>query len=256
VGFVLARTLTPAAFDEWGWRIAFLLGAAIVPFGLWIRNTLPETLYGTDQGVAPQPAASGYGRVAFLAFLIFASSTVATYVQTDLTTYAQDTLHLGAQAAFMGSMANSFAQICGYPLGGWLSDILGRKPVLIGGTALFGVAIYPSFLAVVHLPSGLTLAVAAAVLGALSGLAQAPQLTAVSELLPRSVRAGTLAVVYALAIASFGGSTQFVITWLIRATGDPLAPAWYTLGATMVGLTAVSLIRESAPAARGRSRRA
>jgi MHS family citrate/tricarballylate:H+ symporter-like MFS transporter len=249
VGFLLARALSPAAFEAYGWRIAFLLGAAIVPFGLLIRNSLPETLQGTDSGGAPPPAA-GYQRIALLGFLIFASSTVATYVQTDLTTYAQDTLHMGTQAAFVATLINGIAQMCLYPVGGWLSDLRGRKPIQIGGTLLLGVAIYPAFLAVVHLHTPLTLALAAGVLGALTGLAQAPQLTAVSELLPRSARAGTLALVYALAIAAFGGSTQFIVTWLIGATGNPLTPAWYMIAATIVGLIAMSLLPESAPTRR------
>lgn len=247
VGLLLARTLAPPAFEEWGWRIAFLLGAAIVPFGLALRGSLPETLHGTDSGIAPQT--EGYRRIAFLGFLMVASATVASYVQTDLTTYAQDTLRLGAQAGFTATMMNGLAQACMYPVGGWLSDVVGRKPVLIGGTLLLGTATYPAFLAVVHMRTPLALVVAAAALGALTGLAQSAQLTAITESLPRAARAGTLAVVYALAIATFGGSTQFVITWLIGATGNPLAPAWYMVGATILGLGAISLMRESAPSA-------
>jgi hypothetical protein len=74
-------------------------------------------------------------------------------------------------------------------------------------------------------------------------------LTTITEALPARIRAGTVAVVYALAISVFGGSTQFVITWLIGATGNPLAPGWYMLGAAVVGLGAVVCLRESAPRA-------
>jgi hypothetical protein len=35
------------------------------------------------------------------------------------------------------------------------------------------------------------------------------------------------ATVYAVAIASFGGTAQLVVTWLLHVSGDPLAPAWY-----------------------------
>jgi MFS family permease len=248
VGLLLARTLAPAAFEEWGWRIAFLIGAAIVPFGLAIRHSLPETLHDADSD-GPAPSTAEYRRVAVLGLFVLASSTVATYVQTDLTTYAQDTLRLSAQAGFMATMVNGLAQACMYPVGGWLSDLLGRKPVLIGGTLLLGALTYPAFVAVVHLHTALALVAAASGLGALTALAQAPQLTAITESLPRTARAGTLAVVYALAIAMFGGSTQFVITWLIGVTGSPLAPAWYMVGATIVGLAALSLMRESAPLA-------
>jgi len=44
VGYGLASLLSDAAMDSWGWRVAFLLGAAIVPFGLILRRQLAETL--------------------------------------------------------------------------------------------------------------------------------------------------------------------------------------------------------------------
>jgi MFS transporter, MHS family, citrate/tricarballylate:H+ symporter len=247
VGLLLARALAPAVFEEWGWRVAFLLGAVIVPFGLIIRRSLPETLHGVDS--EPAPAPTGYRRMAVLAFVLLASSTVATYVQTDLTTYGEDTLHLGAQVAFTATMLNGLTQAGMYAVGGWLSDIVGRRPVLLGGTLVLGVAIYPAFLLVTHLRTPLALVTAAAVLGALTGFAQSAQLTAITESLPRATRAGTLSIIYALAIALFGGTTQFMITWLMRVTGDPLAPAWYMLGATVLGLTAIGLMHESAPRA-------
>jgi hypothetical protein len=54
-------------------------------------------------------------------------------------------------------------------------------------------------------------------------------------------------VVYAISIATFGGTTQYAVTWLIKITGSSLAPAWYWTGAAVVGLIAVSVVRESAP---------
>ena len=70
---------------------------------------------------------------------------------------------------------------------------------------------------------------------------------ALAEALPRRVRAGTLSLVYALAIAVFGGSTQFVVKWLLRTSGNALAPGWYMLAAALLGLLSMSLLRESAP---------
>jgi len=45
VGVGLSAILAPAALDAYGWRIAFLLGAVTLPFGLWVRRGLPETLH-------------------------------------------------------------------------------------------------------------------------------------------------------------------------------------------------------------------
>ena len=44
--------MAPEALDAYGWRIAFLIGAVCLPFGLWMRRTLPETIAHADAGVA------------------------------------------------------------------------------------------------------------------------------------------------------------------------------------------------------------
>ena len=45
VGLVLSKFMTSAALDAYGWRIAFLLGVACLPYGLWLRSRLPETIH-------------------------------------------------------------------------------------------------------------------------------------------------------------------------------------------------------------------
>ncbi len=57
-----------------------------------------------------------------------------------------------------------------------------------------------------------------------------PIIVALTEALPKTIRSGVVATTYAFAISVFGGSTQFIITWLIRAPDNPLAPAWYWMG--------------------------
>ena len=75
----------------------------------------------------------------------------------------------------------------------------------------------------------------------------APSTSAISESLPASIRSGAVATIYAFAISIFGGSTQFVITWLLDVSGDPLAPAYYWTGAAVIGLIAMALVGETAP---------
>jgi hypothetical protein len=70
---------------------------------------------------------------------------------------------------------------------------------------------------------------------------------AVTETLPKRIRGGAFATIYAVSIAVFGGTTQLVITWLIHVTHSPMAPAWYLVGAVAIGQVARRLILESAP---------
>jgi surface polysaccharide O-acyltransferase-like enzyme len=75
---------------------------------------------------------------------------------------------------------------------------------------------------------------------------------AFTEALPQQIRGGIFATVYAVAIASFGGTAQLVVTWLLHVTGNPLAPAWYLLLAAVVALIAMSLLPETAPVKGGK----
>jgi MHS family citrate/tricarballylate:H+ symporter-like MFS transporter len=245
VGVALSSTLSPRSLDEYGWRIAFLLGAAIVPVGLVLRRALPETLARPEP--PPRAAISSYRAVAVLGFGMLASGTVIGYVQDYFTTYAADTLGMSPRLAFLATMVSAFSMMCCDPLGGWLSDRVGRRPVMIVSTALLAGCTYPVFFAIVRFHSPAVLYGGCALLGIFTGLNQGPVVAALAETLPRRVRAGSLSLIYALAIAVFGGSTQFVIKWLLRATGNALAPGWYMLGAALLGLASMSLLKESAP---------
>ena len=96
--------------------------------------------------------------------------------------------------------------------------------------------------------SAVTLFALAGGLSGLANLAGAPILAAITESLPKRVRAGGLSLIYALAIAIFGGSAQFNVAWLTGVTHSNMAPAWYMAIGVAVGLIAMSLMRETAPA--------
>ena len=63
-------------------------------------------------------------------------------------------------------------------------------------------------------------------------------------------RSAALALSYSIAVAVLGGSTEFVVAWLNARTGDPLAPAYYILLFTAVGLLAAYIMPETAPTKR------
>src|ERR1700740_3403790 len=92
VGFALSRLLEPAALDAWGWRVAFLLGAAVVPVGLFVRRRLPETLQMPDPAAREAGAARGSARFAAAALAALLGCSVYLYGIDYITTYAQDSL--------------------------------------------------------------------------------------------------------------------------------------------------------------------
>jgi MHS family citrate/tricarballylate:H+ symporter-like MFS transporter len=84
-------------------------------------------------------------------------------------------------------------------------------------------------------------------LACISTLSSATIIVAITESLPRRVRSSGIAIIYALAISVFGGCAQFFVAWLIRATGNPLAPAWYMFCGVMIGIVALLGLPETAP---------
>ncbi|MEO7027252.1 MAG: MFS transporter, partial [Caulobacteraceae bacterium] len=95
VGVLLSAVLGEAALDAWGWRLAFAIGALILPIGLILRRDLPETLHRPEPAGAHQPdrpQLRAHGRVIALGLALVAAATVATYAMTYMTTYARQTL--------------------------------------------------------------------------------------------------------------------------------------------------------------------
>jgi hypothetical protein len=84
----------------------------------------------------------------------------------------------------------------------------------------------------------------------LASISSVPVIVTITETLPERIRSGAVATIYAFAISNVGGSTQFMIKLLIDRTGNPLSPAYYWTCAAILGLIAMSLVRESAPVKR------
>ena len=247
VGFLLATFLSDRQLETFGWRAAFLVGAAIVPFGLMLRNRLPETFYQEPGARSERVALRPYVSVAILGGLLLASATIGTYVSSYMTTYAITTLHMPANVAFAATIMVGLAGIAFDLVSGSLSDRIGRKmTMIVPGVALL-LLIFPSFYVLDHHRTTAVLLGATAVLYSLAALSTTPIVIWLTESLPAAIRSGGVATVYAVAIAIFGGTTQYCVTWLIKVTRNPEAPAWYWATAAVVGLAAMFAIRESAP---------
>ena len=257
VGTVLAALLSPQQLQQWGWRVAMLLGASIVPFGIMLRRTLPETLERTEpaaSAVQQAPEARRwrdrsrpYLAIVVLGLMMLTSGTIGSYTLSYMTTYALDTLHLPATISFSLLILNGGLSIIFEAFSGWLSDRIGRKPVMIFPAVLLLISILPCFWVIGHWKSMWALYGSVGVMVIFASVTSVPVIVTITETLPAHIRSGAVAMIYAFAISIFGGSTQFVIKWLIDRTHDPLAPAYYWTGAAVLGLVAKLLVTESAP---------
>ena len=243
IGYWLARLLAPDALDTYGWRLALLLGVLIVPIGLLIRSRLPETLAMAVAQAAHEPGGESPWRVFFVGLMVVGAGTIAGYGLTYLATYAQDTLKLGAQLAFVTTIAQGLGYLsCAYA-GGWLGDRIGHRRLLLLCFALLLVLMLPAFVLINRWPTAATLFLVTAVLSIIHITAIVCMSAFLVESLAPTVRSGIFAVTYATGVALLGGTTQVVLKLLIDASGSAFAPPWYIMAALAAGMLALTQLR-------------
>ncbi len=252
VATILALVVGDQAMNAWGWRLMFVLGLAVVPVGLIIRSHLPETA-GVEED--PNAAASTFavmkrllrehGRLLGLTFLVISASTVSNAVGTNMPVYAGATLGLSETAATAVPIALGLASVAFPLLGGWLADRVGRRPIMIWPRALIVILAIPAFAWMVKAPGALNVYAITFLLSALSSINAAAVIVGIPEALPRAVRSAGLSIVYAVSVSVFGGTTNYVINWLIAETGDRLAPAYYLAAFSLIGTVAAFLLPET-----------
>jgi MFS family permease len=247
-GVTLSLMLPPDQLASWGWRVPFLFSLVLIPIAIYIRRSLPETHEGAHGQTGAQIVGSVFKkhrRILLLGIVISASTAVASQVGNYMVTYAVQVLKLPPALA-QGSilLAGVMTFIFGL-LGGWWCDRHGRKVVNQLPRVALLVLIVPMYLWLSGAPSALTLLSTTAVLAALTAVFGAAGLVTVPELMPIAVRSTGLSLVYAISTSVFGGTTQFVITWLLAVTHDPLTPAYYVMVMCALSVWAMWMLPES-----------
>jgi MFS family permease len=240
------------AMGDWGWRLMFLLGIAVVPVGLVIRSRLPET---AGEKADPSAEAStvsvvarllrNHGRLLLLTFLVIAASTVSNSIGTNMPVYARSTLGLTETVSTAVPIALGLASILFPLLGGWLADRVGRRPIMIWPRAIIVVLAIPAFYWLASKPTAVSVYAVTFLMSALSSVNAAAIIVGIPEALPRAVRSAGLSIVYAFSVSIFGGSTNYVVNKLIAISGDKLAPAYYLVAFSIIGTIAAMLLPET-----------
>ena len=247
-GLMLSLLLSPQDLATWGWRVPFLVSLLLVPIAIYIRRSLPETHGQTKErsGVAIVGSVFREHRmILILGVLASASTAVASQVGNYMVTYAVQVLKLPA-ALSQGSVLMGGVMTFAFALvGGTLCDLLGRRAVNLLPRVALMVLIVPLFMWLSGAPGAVTLLTVTAVLASLTAMFGTAGLVQVPELLPIAVRSTGLSLVYAIGTSIFGGTTQFVVTWLLAITHDPMAPAWYVVVLSVVSILAMWMLPES-----------
>ena len=245
LGYGLARVLSDEALTQWGWRIPFALGLVIAPVGLIIRKQLPETM---DEHAAKRSSVAvvrellhaRYARAVVLGMVGIIGPTVSTYVLGHyITSYAMTVLGMPTSTSMLVSIVSGVAVSFAALFGGWASDRVGRRALIILPRLALLLAVVPVFTAIVTARTPFALIAGISGLMVLHGASAAVLIVALPESFPRKVRSLGVAFVYAVSVSIFGGSASAIATWLVAATHSPMAPAWYLVATNAISLTAL-----------------
>jgi len=251
MGALVTGLLEPEAVASWGWRIPFAVGLLIAPVGFWIRRYMEETeeFVQASHKHAPVPLRHVLRHhpralLVTLGFTIIGSTTFYGSL-VSMPNLASGTLGLPIKQVFIVQMISVAVMIGIIPLAALASDVYGRKRILLLGTLGTGLAVYPLYAWMAAVPSIGTLLAAQLLLCSLIGVSYGPISTAIAEQFETHMRSSGISVAYNLAVMLFGGFAPFIVTWLVRETGNPASPAWYVMLGSMIGLTAILFMRES-----------
>lgn len=246
VGLSLGATLTPDQMHQWGWRVPLLLGCAIVPVILWLRRSLDETeaykhIHHKAHSLLGSLAQLGGSWRPILAGMAISVLTTTTfYMITAYTpTFGKQALGLDAQDVLVVTMLVGASNFIWLPVGGALSDWIGRTPVLLSVPLVVLVAAYPLIAWLVGAPSFFAFATALLALSVCFGLYNGAMIARLTELMPPAARTLGFSLAFSLATSLFGGFTPLVSTYLISATGNKAAPALWLCFAAMISLIGV-----------------
>lgn len=252
LGIYIADSFSLEQIYRYAWRIPFAIGLIIAPVGMYIRSHLTETNTAIEN---PRSAVNRKGyflkqmrmhfRQILIAMGLVVGGTVAIYVNISyMPTYVSIYLQQPIEYAFIAIGVAILLMITFIPFFGGLSDSIGRKPVLLTSVSLYLLVIYPLFnwlVANPYLPVLITVEVVCClILAAFFGVFA----VIVAELFPLSIRSSGLGVSYNVTVMLFGGFAQFIVTWLIEASGKPIAITYYLLSAVMICLIAALFYSE------------
>ncbi|HEY4613985.1 MAG TPA: MFS transporter [Citricoccus sp.] len=244
-----------ANMAEWGWRIPFLIAGPMGLIGLYLRAKLSDSpvfleLEETGQtessaGTALKDLVTHYWRpMLVMAGLVVALNVVHYTLLSYMPTYLEGQTGMSSQTVLTIMFVAQFAMMLVVPFGGAISDRVGRKPMWYASLIGLFVLAVPMYMLMAN---GFWWAL----LGfTVLGLLFIPQLATVSAtfpaMFPTQVRFAGFAITYNVATAAFGGTAPLANEALIDSTGSPLVPAFYMMGACLVGLVAVRFMRETA----------
>jgi len=238
---LLRNYLTPEEFLAWGWRVPFWVSVVLLMIAFKARMALEETPIFLEliknKQYAENPFITNFRdpqtrkRMFLLFFCISSGGAVLFFcVQVYTAIFLKTSVKLAPEIVDLLSI---YATAVLFPFtifSGWLSDKIGRKPVVVGGLTLGALFIYPAFQLLQYLAEQGNISLVGAVLTGLSfilALVVGPQTALLAELFPAKTRNSAATFPHNLAAGWIGGLLPLIVTWLNQQWGNDLAGLLY-----------------------------
>ena len=249
IGALVSTILTPEQVLEWGWRVPFLLGGVLGVVGQYMRRSVEETPAFREAKPAAATASGPSGwALGARAFGFTVLWTVSYYIFLNyMPTFTRNQVGLTPSESLWANTLSVLILVVLIPLTGWLSDRVGRKPLLLASCAFFALLTWPLMaLMLNHRGDFGTVMLIQLLFGVAIALFSGPGPAAIAEIFPTRGRSTWMSASYALAVAIFGGFAPYIATWLIANTGNPMAPALYVIAAAVISFLTIMMLPETA----------
>jgi MHS family alpha-ketoglutarate permease-like MFS transporter len=242
--------LTPEQLHEWGWRIPFFIGAILSFIALYLRRHIDETTAFKSQKNGEEEAGGikallKYPKEVLTVMGLTLGGTIAFYTfSTYMQKFLVNTVHLTKEKSTMLSFASLLVFALVQPLFGLLSDKVGRKPLLIGFGVLGTLCTYPILTSLTSATS--LVFIFLLMIGALIIVSGYTSINAVvkAELFPAHIRALGVGLPYALTVAIFGGTAEYLALWF-KNIGHESYFYWYVTVCILISLILYTTMRDT-----------
>ena len=236
---------------DWGWRIPFILGLVIGLVGLYIRSHLAESpIYkaakeaGYLSRTPLRETFTKHWRHLLLAVGIYINVTAPFYTTTVFMEHIVQKLGYTKEQGSIVCTVILITMTLVFPISAYISDKIGRKPVIITASVLLIFGIYPIFLALSSMNYNYAI-LSQIIFAAIVGIYMGPVPTILVELFPTRVRFTAVALSYNLSAAIFGGTIPMIGAFFYKATGSNFALAYYLTGLAIFCLCILFLYKET-----------
>ena len=238
---LLRHYLTNEEFLSWGWRVPFWISIVLLLIAFKARMALEETPVFLELNKSSEKVKNPFlnnfrdahtrKRMFLLFFCISAGGAVLFFsVQVYTAIFLKTSVKLAPQLVDELSI---YATLALFPLtlfAGWLSDKIGRKPVVVAGLFLGAMFIHPAYQLLILFGKTSNLPMIALILTGLSlalALVVGPQTALLAELFPAKTRNSAATFPHNLAAGWIGGLLPLIVTWLNQKWSSDVAGLWY-----------------------------